>query len=79
MLRASAVTAAVGGLALAACDSGEQERDVSGVAMVAGDSAALPSATVEAVKRPLIQDGKLVVVPGVYDVLSAKIAERVGP
>jgi len=78
LLRASAVAAAVGGLALAACDGGEQERDVSGVATVAGGSTAVPSAMDEGARHPLIQDGKLVVVPGVYDVLSAKIAERVG-
>ena len=78
LLRASAGTAAAAGLALTACNGSEQETAVSGGTSVPGEGSPQPSAAVEKPVHPLVRDGKLMVMPGVYDVLSAKIAERAG-
>jgi 2-methylisocitrate lyase-like PEP mutase family enzyme len=78
LLRASGVTAAASGLALAGCDSGDGAEGVSGAATPAAVGSPNPSPSVERGPHPLIQQSRVMVVPGVYDVLSAKIAERAG-
>ena len=78
VLRASAAAVVAGGLALAACNEGGQGSGASDVAAVANGGSPPPSATAEQPTHPLIRDGKVMVVPGVYDVLSAKLAERAG-
>jgi hypothetical protein len=68
VLRASAAAVAAGGLALAACNEGGQGSGASDVSAVANEGSPPPSATVEQRTHPLIRDGKVMVVPGVYDV-----------
>ncbi|MDI6857445.1 MAG: isocitrate lyase/PEP mutase family protein [Dehalococcoidia bacterium] len=78
VLRASAVAVAAGGLALAACNDGGRKSPGSNSAIPATGATPTPSPDAGPAVHPLIRDGKVMVVPGVYDVLSAKIAERTG-